>query len=66
MSNSQGEFNPKAFLALAKKLMDTQDDPAAHRTVISRCYYAAFLLTRTKLGLAGAAHADVWAALSGL
>lgn len=69
MSNSQGEFNPKAFLTLAKKLLDIQDDPAAHRTVISRSYYAAFLLTRRKLGLERSSqlnHADVWQALAGL
>jgi uncharacterized protein (UPF0332 family) len=66
MSNSQGDFNPKAFLALAKKLVESPDDPAAHRTVISRSYYAAFLLTRTKLGLSRAAHAEVWEALKGL
>ena len=69
MSNSQGDFNPKAFLTLAKKLMETQDDAAAQRTVISRSYYSAFLLTRRKLGLERSAHgnhADVWKALAGL
>ena len=58
-SNLAPDFNPKAFLALAKKLLDTQDDPAALRTAISRSYYAAFLLTRRKLGLGRAGHTEV-------
>src|SRR4051812_1620064 len=67
MSNLlEPDFNPKAFLGLAKKLLANPDDPPALRTSISRSYYAAFLFTRRKLRLGRASHKDVWDALDGL
>jgi uncharacterized protein (UPF0332 family) len=44
-------FDPKEFLAMAKRLVDDTDyaEESAFRTCISRAYYSAFLLCRTFL-----------------
>jgi uncharacterized protein (UPF0332 family) len=65
MSDSQPDFNPKAFLGLARKLLEAEGDPAALRTAISRSYYAAFLFARARLGMGNrASHGEVWDALA--
>lgn len=66
MSTLEPDFNPRAFLAFAEKLLHTtQDNPAVLRTVISRSYYAAFLFTRRRLGMGKRArHTEVWDALA--
>ena len=38
-------MDPRAFLALAKRLQDAEKNPEGRRSTISRAYYAAFIVT---------------------
>ncbi len=51
MISLTNSFNPEIFLDIAKKLLNITklDEKGRFRTSISRAYYSAFLLTRTRL-----------------
>jgi uncharacterized protein (UPF0332 family) len=46
-------MDPRAFLALAKRLQGTEKNPEGRRSTVSRAYYAAFIVTSEFFKLIG-------------